>query len=51
MAEESSDGRVLQWLRDILRAGVCDGESWQLTLTGVRCLTDTSRVLHHSCSL
>ena len=35
MAEEISDGRVLQLIRDILRAGVCDGESWQPTLTGV----------------
>jgi hypothetical protein len=35
MAEEISDGRVRQLIRDILRAGVCDGESWQPTLTGV----------------
>jgi hypothetical protein len=35
MAEEISDGRVLQLIRDILRAGVCEGESWQPTLTGV----------------
>jgi hypothetical protein len=34
MAEESSDGRGLQLIRDILRAGVCDGASGQPTLTG-----------------
>jgi RNA-directed DNA polymerase len=34
MAEEISAGRVLPLIRDILRAGGGDGESWQPTLTG-----------------
>ena len=35
IAEEISDGRVLRLIRDILRAGVCEEEGWQPTLTGV----------------
>ncbi|MFC1671856.1 group II intron reverse transcriptase/maturase [Planctomycetota bacterium] len=35
IAEEISDGRVLQIVRDILRSGVVEGEYWQPTLTGV----------------
>jgi len=33
-AEDISDGRGRPLLRDILRAGVCDGARWQPTLTG-----------------
>ena len=35
IAEEISDGRVLQLVRDILRSGVVEGGYWQPTLTGV----------------
>ncbi len=35
IAEEISDGRVLQLVRDILRSGGVEGRSWQPTLTGV----------------
>ena len=35
IAEEISDGRVLQLVRDVLRAGVRAGECWKPTLTGV----------------
>jgi group II intron reverse transcriptase/maturase len=35
IAEEISDGRVLQLVRDMLRAGVMEGGYWQPTLTGV----------------
>jgi RNA-directed DNA polymerase len=35
IAEEISDGRVLQLVRDVLRAGVMEGECWKPTLTGV----------------
>jgi RNA-directed DNA polymerase len=35
IAEEISDGRVLQLVRDMLRAGVMEGGGWQPTLTGV----------------
>jgi group II intron reverse transcriptase/maturase len=35
IAEEISDGRVLQLIRDILRAGVVKGSYWEPTLTGV----------------
>jgi group II intron reverse transcriptase/maturase len=35
IAEEISDGRVLQLIRDILHAGVIAGGYWQPTLTGV----------------
>lgn len=35
IAEEISDGRVLQLVRDILRAGACEDGYWQPTLTGV----------------
>jgi RNA-directed DNA polymerase len=35
IAEEISDGRVLQLVRDMLRAGVMEGGSWKPTLTGV----------------
>ena len=35
IAEEMSDGRVLQLVRDVLRAGVRAGEGWKPTLTGV----------------
>jgi RNA-directed DNA polymerase len=35
IAEESSDGRVLQLVRDMLRAGVREGGCWKPTLTGV----------------
>ena len=35
IAEEISDGRVLQLVRDMLRAGVMEGGCWQPTLTGV----------------
>jgi RNA-directed DNA polymerase len=35
IAEEISDGRVLQLVRDILRAGVMAGGYWRPTLTGV----------------
>jgi group II intron reverse transcriptase/maturase len=35
IAEEISDGRVLQLVRDILRAGVMEGGYWRPTLTGV----------------
>jgi RNA-directed DNA polymerase len=35
IAEEISDGRVLQLVRDILRAGVIEGGYWRPTLTGV----------------
>lgn len=35
IAEEISDGRVLQLVRDILRSGVVEGRCWQPTLTGV----------------
>ena len=35
IAEELSDGRVLQLGRDILRAGVMAGGDWRATLTGV----------------
>jgi RNA-directed DNA polymerase len=35
IAEEISDGRVRQLVRDILRAGVMEGGSWRPTLTGV----------------
>ena len=35
IAEEISDGRVLQLVRDILRSGVVEGGCWQPTLTGV----------------
>ena len=35
IAEEISDGRVLQLIRDILRSGVIEGGYWQATLTGV----------------
>lgn len=34
-AEEISDGRVLQLVRDMLRAGVMEEGSWRPTLTGV----------------
>jgi RNA-directed DNA polymerase len=35
IAEEISDGRVLQLVRDILRAGMMEGGYWRPTLTGV----------------
>jgi group II intron reverse transcriptase/maturase len=35
IAEEISDGRVLQLVRKMLRAGVMEGGYWQPTLTGV----------------
>lgn len=35
IAEEISDGRILQLVRDILRSGVVEGGYWQPTLTGV----------------
>jgi RNA-directed DNA polymerase len=35
IAEEISDGRVLQLIRDILQSGVMEGGYWQPTLTGV----------------
>ena len=35
IAEEISDGRVLQRVRDMLRAGVMEGGCWKPTLTGV----------------
>jgi group II intron reverse transcriptase/maturase len=35
IAEEISDGRVLQLIRDILQSGVIKGGYWQPTLTGV----------------
>lgn len=35
IAEEISDGRVLQLIRDILQSGVIEGGCWQPTLTGV----------------
>jgi group II intron reverse transcriptase/maturase len=35
IAAEISDGRVLQLVRDMLRAGVVNGRCWQPTLTGV----------------
>jgi RNA-directed DNA polymerase len=35
IAAEISDGRVLQLVRDILRAGVMEGGCWKPTLTGV----------------
>ncbi len=35
IAEEISDGRVLQLIRDILHSGVIEGGYWQATLTGV----------------
>ena len=35
IAEEISDGRVLQLVRDILGAGVCEEGYWQPTRTGV----------------
>jgi group II intron reverse transcriptase/maturase len=35
IAEEISDGRTLQLVRDILRSGVVEGGYWQPTLTGV----------------
>jgi RNA-directed DNA polymerase len=35
IAEEISDGRVLQLVRDILRAGVMEEGRWRPTLTGV----------------
>lgn len=35
IAEEISDGRVLPLVRDVLRAGVREGGSWQPTRTGV----------------
>jgi group II intron reverse transcriptase/maturase len=35
IAEEISDGRVLQLVRDMLRAGVMEEGSWRPTLTGV----------------
>jgi group II intron reverse transcriptase/maturase len=35
IAEEISDSRVLQLIRDILRSGVVSGGNWQPTLTGV----------------
>jgi RNA-directed DNA polymerase len=35
IAEEISDGRVLQLVRDMLRAGVMEGGCWKPTLTGV----------------
>jgi RNA-directed DNA polymerase len=35
IAEAISDGRVLQRVRDMLRAGVMEGGGWQPTLTGV----------------
>jgi RNA-directed DNA polymerase len=35
IAEEISDGRVLQLVRDVLRAGVMEGGCWKPTLTGV----------------
>ena len=35
IAEEISDGRVLQLVRDMLRAGVMEEGSWRATLTGV----------------
>jgi RNA-directed DNA polymerase len=35
IAEASSDGRVLQRVRDVLRAGVMEGGCWKPTLTGV----------------
>jgi RNA-directed DNA polymerase len=35
IAEEISDGRVLQLVWDMLRAGVMEGGSWKPTLTGV----------------
>jgi retron-type reverse transcriptase len=35
IAEEISDGRVLQLVRTILRSGVVEGDYWQPTLTGV----------------
>jgi RNA-directed DNA polymerase len=35
IAEEISDGRVLQLVREMLRAGVMEGGCWKPTLTGV----------------
>jgi RNA-directed DNA polymerase len=35
IAEEISDGRVLQLVRDVLRAGAMEGGCWKPTLTGV----------------
>jgi RNA-directed DNA polymerase len=35
IAEESRDGRVLHLVREVLRAGVMEGECWTPTLTGV----------------
>jgi RNA-directed DNA polymerase len=35
IAEEIRDGRVLQLVRDMLRAGVVEGGCWKPTLTGV----------------
>ena len=35
IAEEISDGRVLQLIRDILHSGVIESGNWQPTLTGV----------------
>lgn len=35
IAEEIRDGRVLQLVRDMLRAGVMEGGGWKPTLTGV----------------
>jgi retron-type reverse transcriptase len=35
IAEEMSDGRVLQLVRDVLRAGAMAGGCWKPTLTGV----------------
>jgi RNA-directed DNA polymerase len=35
IAEEMSDGRVLQLVRDVLRAGAMEGGCWKPTLTGV----------------
>jgi RNA-directed DNA polymerase len=35
IAEEMSDGRVLQLVREMLRAGVMEGGCWKPTLTGV----------------
>jgi RNA-directed DNA polymerase len=35
IADEISDGRVLQLIRDILQSGVMEGGYWQPTLTGV----------------
>jgi RNA-directed DNA polymerase len=35
IAEQISDGRVLQLIRGFLAAGVIDGDGWQPTKTGV----------------